>query len=204
MSIILVSLVAFLWFKYMIYTLLLTTKNLNHMKTIEINLYQFKELSKEAQQKAIEKNNDINVDYEWWNCTYDDALNIGLEIMSFDIYQKEIEVKLTIPLNESINKVLDEHSEDCKTYKVAKYFRECLDKINERHEEGEKSHVEIDGKEYDFDEEIENLERRYKTSISSKYLEMLETENDYLRTDEAIIETFEANEYDFTEAGEIY
>lgn len=35
------------------------------MKTI--NLYTFEELTKEVQDKLIEKNNDINVEFNWWD-----------------------------------------------------------------------------------------------------------------------------------------
>ncbi len=36
------------------------------MKTKTINLYKFKELSPEAQQKAIYNLVDINVSHNWW------------------------------------------------------------------------------------------------------------------------------------------
>lgn len=36
------------------------------MRTINVNLYKFEELSKLAQTKAIEDNRNINVDYEEW------------------------------------------------------------------------------------------------------------------------------------------
>lgn len=42
------------------------------MKTVEHEVFSFDELSKEAQQKAIEINHDINVEYwEWWCHVYD-------------------------------------------------------------------------------------------------------------------------------------
>ena len=43
------------------------------MKTIETIVYQFDELTPEAQQKAIERLCSINVDFEWWDSTYEDA-----------------------------------------------------------------------------------------------------------------------------------
>lgn len=44
------------------------------MKTIEIKLYSFDELSEEAKDKAIEdaRNNDGYLDYEWWDSVYED------------------------------------------------------------------------------------------------------------------------------------
>ena len=35
------------------------------MKTIEVNLYEFKELSPEAQEKALNDLCSINVDFNW-------------------------------------------------------------------------------------------------------------------------------------------
>ena len=37
------------------------------MKTIEVKLMKFDELSKEAQEKAIEKNRDFNIDNDFWS-----------------------------------------------------------------------------------------------------------------------------------------
>lgn len=55
------------------------------MKTKSYNVYKFNELSEESQQKAIENLYDINVDYDWWESTHEDAKTIGLEITEFDI-----------------------------------------------------------------------------------------------------------------------
>jgi hypothetical protein len=46
------------------------------MKTIQLNLYEFAELEEKAKQKAIEDHRHINVDYSWWDFTYDDFINI--------------------------------------------------------------------------------------------------------------------------------
>jgi hypothetical protein len=46
------------------------------MKTIEVKLYAFDELSEEAKETAIEKNYDINTDYEWWDSVYEDFSNL--------------------------------------------------------------------------------------------------------------------------------
>jgi hypothetical protein len=41
------------------------------MKTVSVNLYTFDELGEDAQQKAIEDNREINVDYHgWWDFVY--------------------------------------------------------------------------------------------------------------------------------------
>ena len=59
------------------------------MRTIETKVYKFEELTKEAQSKAIEKCYDINVCHDWWECTYNDAKTIELEIEGFDLIYRD-------------------------------------------------------------------------------------------------------------------
>jgi hypothetical protein len=175
------------------------------MKTIEITLYKFEELSKEAQQKAIENNYDFNVSHDWWNCTYDDALNIGLEINGFDLDRgNSIQTKLNKPLSQCVDIIISEYGEDCKAYKTAKYFRDSWDRLVAEHSDGVKVDRVAEGKEDDFDDEAEDLERLFKNNISNNYLEMLKTEHEYLTSEECIKDSLIANDYDFTEAGKIY
>lgn len=53
-------------------------------KTVRVKLYQFDKLSDKAKDKAIEKLYDINVDYDWWDFTYDAfaeiCATIGVEV----------------------------------------------------------------------------------------------------------------------------
>jgi len=43
----------------------------NKMRTEEINIYQFSELSEKAKQKAIENRRYWNVEHNWWSFIYD-------------------------------------------------------------------------------------------------------------------------------------
>ena len=57
-------------------------------ETTERTLYQFDELSDDAKQHAIKKLYDINVEHDWWDCTYDTIKTAGacLGIRIDDIY----------------------------------------------------------------------------------------------------------------------
>ena len=55
------------------------------IKTTETKVYKFEELTDEQKEKAIEKLYDINVNYDQWDFTYDDAERIGLKLEGFDI-----------------------------------------------------------------------------------------------------------------------
>lgn len=51
------------------------------MKTItkQFKIYSFDELSKKAQQRAIEDHREINVDYEWYDFIFDDFIKEAAE-----------------------------------------------------------------------------------------------------------------------------
>ena len=48
-------------------------------------VYPFDELSEDAKQRALESLFDVNVYYEWWDSTHEDAALIGLKITEFDV-----------------------------------------------------------------------------------------------------------------------
>ena len=54
------------------------------MRTITRNILAFSELSQEQKAKALERHRDWNVDYQWWEFTYDDAKEIG-KMLGFDV-----------------------------------------------------------------------------------------------------------------------
>jgi hypothetical protein len=168
------------------------------MKTITINLYSFSELSKEAQQKAINKLATINVDFAWWNTTYEDAKNIGLEITSFDLDRnRNAQGKFNISACEVAQNILNEHGEDCQAYKIAAefldkhnpLFSDYMDESSEHYESAEQ-----EGK-------LQDLESEFLNNLLNEYANILQKECDYLMSEQAIIETIEANDYTFEENG---
>lgn len=50
------------------------------MKTIELKLFNFEELSDKAQKKALEDHRYIETDYDWWEFTYEDFKQFCEEI----------------------------------------------------------------------------------------------------------------------------
>lgn len=169
------------------------------MKTIEIKLYKFSELSENAQQKALENLFDINVDYEWWESIYEDAENIGLKITSFDIdrggYCNGDIISAHI---DTANAILREHGESCETYKTSKNF------LNEYLPLKEKFESENEGWYYEDENDSDELRDEFLKSLLEDYRIILQNEYEYLTSKEAIIESIEANDYDFTEDGKIY
>lgn len=156
------------------------------MRTIKINLYKFDELVVDAQQNAIEDNSLINVDYDWWNTTYDDAKSIDLEITSFALeHNKYAKGKFITDAKQCAEKIIEEHGDDCETTSLAVGYLAGYDNINNDEE----------------DETLEELDAEFLEALLSAYVDMLEKESEYLQTENAIRETLISNDYEFTKNG---
>jgi hypothetical protein len=170
------------------------------MKTVSINIYKFNELSEESKQKALDHLFDLNVDYNWWEDMYEDAKEIGLKITSSDTERKDITGEFNLSACEVAQNILNNHGETCETYKTASNFLDewnpiFADYMNESSENYESS---------DSESKMIDLETDFLNSLLQDYLIMLEHDYDYRTSSEAIIESIEANDYDFTEDGELY
>jgi hypothetical protein len=167
------------------------------MKTITktYNVYQFSELSEEAKENAINKLADINVGHDYWyESTLDDAAEVKLKITEFDLDRnRHCKGEFMESAPETAELILQNHGKDCETYKTAKHFLNALDELT-----GQKENIE------DVDEdEIEDLEDEFLQSILEDYSIILQKECEYLQSEEAIIETIQANEYEFLEDGSL-
>jgi hypothetical protein len=171
------------------------------MKTITLNIYSFDELSQEAKEVAIDSLCSINVEHDWWDCTYEDARQIGLKISSFDLDRnRHAKGIFILAANEVAQNIFNSHGIDCETYKTASNFMGEWQPIfnnymDENHEEYESREVE---------ETMQELENDFLNSLLEDYSIILQRECDYLQSKEAIIETIKANEYEFLESGKKY
>lgn len=88
------------------------------MRTIETRIYKFNELDDKAKEKARDWYRDGGFDYDWWDCLYDDAENIGLTITEFDIDRHIIKGYLTESVQEVCKSIRKEHGKNTPTYKL--------------------------------------------------------------------------------------
>jgi len=175
------------------------------MKTISITLYSFDELSQEAQQNAIINLSDINVDSNWWESTYEDAENVGLKITGFDLDRnKHVSGNFINGAYDTALEIIDKHGENCETYKTAKGFFNFWDEAVKLHSDNVTTDKVKEGSEDYFDEYVGDKEDEFLKNILECYSDILQNESEYLQSQEAIKETILANEYDFTENGELY
>lgn len=169
------------------------------MRIKETKVYEFLELSEDVKEKAIEKLWDINVDDSWWyESVYANAENIGLKITSFDLDYKQIKGKFVDNPQDVAKKIIAEHGLDCETRKTAENYLEEVKK------EMAKNLEENKGEEYPEDcLDTEEIDGDFLQSLLEDYRIILQHELDYLTSTMAIIETIEANEYEFDENGNL-
>jgi hypothetical protein len=184
------------------------------MRTEEIKIYKFEELSDEAKEKAIEDFRDGNLDYDWWDNTYEDARNVDLKITGFDTGRgNRINIEFYGLAKDTAESILKEHGESTETYKLAKEFIKTNNFLQNTIEVYiellEETELEDEQERYTenlefHEDEMEELSDEFLKDLGEEYLSMLKNEVEYLQSDEAIIETIEANEYEFLQNGEMY
>lgn len=155
------------------------------MKIKTIQLYTFDELSKEAKQKALESLYDINVDYDnWYYCEPDFQI---IDLKSFDLYRREIEIDFRESAEDTARTILEEYGNKTDEYALSKAFIKEFESCTE------------DG----YCDDCDEHRAEYKNDLAQCYLSNLQKQYDYLTSDEAIIETITANEYYFTGDGKL-
>ncbi len=155
------------------------------MRIKETKVYSFDELSEDAKQTALEKLYDINVPYEWWDGIFEDATHVGIKLTEFDIDRGSYCRGEFYKYPEDVARmILQEHGEDCETYKTAKEFLVSSARAK--------------------DDEVEDLDAEFRRDILEDYRILLQKDFEYLTSEEAIIETIEANEYEFTGDGRLF
>jgi len=175
------------------------------MKTIEIQLFKFNELSDKAKEKALVQYYDWNVNFDWWDSVYYDAKNVGIAINGFDIDRGNYcKIEFRYDETDICHKIIMEHGENCETHKIATKFLSDYDELVKKYSDGVKTNIVAEDNEEDFDNEIIELETELHHELSEEYLSILRKEYEYLTSEEAIIEALEANKIEFTIDGEIY
>ena len=171
------------------------------MKIKTYKTWKFEELDEKQKEKVIQKYGDINVDCDWWESTYQDAERVGVKIEAFNIDRGSYcKGKFISSSEETAHLIEKEHGETCETFKTAKEYlfaRDATIEGAERDENGDFTN------ENELDNKLDELDGEFLKSILEDYLTILRKEYEYLTSEEAIIETIKANDYDFNEKGEI-
>lgn len=159
------------------------------MRKIEVMLYEFSELSEAAKERAIERFRDFNVDYEWWSSSYDGMAECGIVIHEFDTYRGTIRSVIDDKY-ETAKTVISDWGETMDLHVLSKQFLLDRGALVEKYGEGNS-----------IDADLDKLESKYHYDMNQEMLKMLREEYEYLTSDEAVINSIEANKYEFTEDG---
>lgn len=196
------------------------------METVEIKVFTFEELSDDAKQKAIEdtQNSEGYLDYEWYDGVFEDATTIAA-LMGIDIdkiyfsgfwsqgdgacFEGEYRYK-----KGSVKAVKEYAPADTELHRIVTELYELQRKNffqltanvthygNYYHERSNRISIDtLNSDRYisdDTDEALTELLRDYMLWIYKK----LETDHDYLMSDESVKEYLIANGYEFTADGE--
>ena len=174
--------------------------------TTTTTVYTFDELSDEAKEKAVNQLWYINVDcIDWWDSLYADAERIGLKITEFDLdrYRHAKGEWLESP-ERCAELIIKEHGEHCETYQTAKQFLADRAALVAKYSDGVDLERVHEDNEYEFDQACDELESEFLKSLLEDYSILLQKEYEYLTSEEAIVETIQANEYEFTEDGQLF
>jgi hypothetical protein len=167
-------------------------------RTIRVKIYKFSELTEHNQKKVLEKYYDINVDYNWWESTYDDAEQIGLKINEFSVdfdRPKWAKGEFQLSPHEVAANIIRDHGNECETYKTTQTFLDTVNEIQGKYEE-------LEGE--DYENEMIEIEDEFLNFLLNDYVDILIKEYEYLTTDKQIIETIEANDIEFLEDGTVF
>jgi hypothetical protein len=177
------------------------------------NVYEFDELSKESQAKAIENNRDINV-YDDWHNPDIDYMQSELEEIGYTdakigysgFWSQGDGAHFTATVD--IAKFLKSHKLVSKYRKVYKEAENCTLVIKHRGPYQHEMYMYTESESYGMSEAVQNELAKLETYVleeardeARKIYKILSKQYDALTSDEEVIETIKSNEYTFLDNG---
>lgn len=170
------------------------------MRKHEITIYTYDELAPKVQAKVLDNLREWNTSDDWWDPTYEDAKDIGLEITAFDLYRRTIEGTFLLSAAEAAQNILTEHGDMCETYKTAESFLEDWQPVFD-------SYMDATSEKYESPEsevELLEIEDKFRTALLHNYLTLLQHDYDYLTDNDTLIEQIHEGEYKYHVNGRQY
>ena len=155
------------------------------MRLETTKIYTYDELSDSAKDKAVDDHNDINIEDDfWYEHISDELLEYGAILVEFDIYRDKIGIDFG-DCGEFASKVMENHGNHTDAYILSMNFLNDLMTACD-------------------DDTIEETSREYANAMSQEYLKILRDSYEYAMSNESIVETIIANEYEFLASGKRY
>ena len=197
------------------------------MKTVEVNVYQFDELSDEAKEKAREWYRNGSFNYEWWDFLYDDfkerAKEVGFDVTNiyfrgfwsqgdgamfeYDYMRDKLRLEFINQLGLSAMRkdwLINNTMTSGRGKHRGLYYHEksCDHDIYWEVDNGDLAYGTL------FYSWLESFDSDFVDFVTDKYEDLchelyksLEKEYEYLNSDEAVDESLIVNEYEFDEDG---
>jgi hypothetical protein len=175
------------------------------MRTTEITLYGFDELSPSAQEKAIENLSKINVADNWDKDILKEIVDLGALNVTYELLTDSYcsidftemlsdKVPVGIPLYDEIAKyIIENHKEDSGIHVIAKTFLNTANQIVVTSDKNSLVHL-----------KIEAWEQTFKETLESYYIAKLKEEYNLRISKTEIIKTIDTDEFKFTIDGKLY
>jgi hypothetical protein len=168
------------------------------MRIIKTKVYTFDELSDEAKEMAVQEYANINLYFDWWEGTFEDAEQVGIKLTEFDIDRRYCHGEFIEDAENIARLILEKHGDRCETYKDAWEFQNAVSV------QGSIFMDRDDDEEFRDSDQYNELCEVFQRIVLEDYWLLLQKEYEYRISEEAIIEGIEANEYEFTEDGKKY
>lgn len=174
------------------------------MRIKETKVYSFAELSESAKETAVSNLANINTEYEWWDSEYEDAAQVKLKLTEFDLDRnRHCKGNFIEDAEDTAIEIIKQHGASCETHETATQYLKDRKDLVKKYSDGVNTDVVFEDNDYEFDQECDELNAEFLKSILEDYSIILQKQCDYLTSEEAIVETIEANNYEFTEDGTI-
>ena len=181
------------------------------MRKMTVTVYSFAELSDDAKERALNEFRDINVEFNWWECSFDTIRTAG-KLLGLEIREIQFDTDSYCMFDAhyryargAVKAVRDEFPHATDLHKVAKdlqalqkrHFYSLSCAITEGRSMNQYSCFRF-GEDYeceDLGDIIDDFAHWARILLRDEY--------EYLTSDEAVKEMIEANEYEFDEAGNL-
>ncbi len=145
-------------------------------ETITTNIYTYDELSDKAKAKA---RNTVGIAADWFEPVYEDARQVGIAIMEFDIVGGlHCRISDGFCATETADLIIENHGKDCDTYKEATAF------------------ASVNGSDI--------ARATFKAALERCYAKQLREQLDYCYSDDHAVDMIECNDFEFLEDGSRY
>lgn len=181
------------------------------MREMTVTVYSFAELSDDAKDRALNAFRDINVEYDWWDGAYDTICTVG-KLLGLDIDRIHFDTYLYCVFDADYEYVRGAakaiQAEFPRTTDLHDVARKLQD-LQKRHFYSLSCAITKgrDANRYSCFRFGEDYECEDLGDILDDFAHwariLLRDEYEYLTSDEAVKETIEANEYEFTEGGKL-